>query len=264
MNHTSPPLPRSRLGRTGFEVSRIGFGAFKLGRNQGIKYPQGYELPDEREAAELLNRIVDLGINLIDTAPAYGVSEERVGRALASRRNEIVLGSKVGETFQDGQSTFDFSRAGIESSVERSLRRLDTDHLDLLFLHSNGEDLKILNETDAVETLLDLRTRGLVRAIGMSGKLVEGARQSLVWADALMVEFHVDDTSHAEVIKAAAAAGVGIIVKKGLASGHLPAADALRFVLGQAAVSSVVVGSLSLEHIQSNIAVAAESSGSAD
>ncbi|MDC0262316.1 aldo/keto reductase, partial [Planctomycetaceae bacterium] len=89
------PLPRRPLGKTGIIVSAIGFGSFKIGRNQGIKYPSGYELPTDQECERLLNGILDLGINLIDTAPAYGIAEQRLGQLLSQfpskRRDEIVL-----------------------------------------------------------------------------------------------------------------------------------------------------------------------------
>ncbi len=250
-------VPQRTLGKTGLNVSVIGFGAFKIGRNQGIKYPQAYELPDEQSVARLLNAVLDLGINYIDTAPAYGVSEERIGRAVAHRRNEFVLSTKVGETFQDGRSEYDFSRQAVERSVQRSLQRLRTDVLDVVFIHSNGEDLKILNQTDVVETLLRLKEKGDVRAVGLSGKTVEGAKAALNWADVLMVEYHLEDRSHESVIEEAAACGVGIVVKKGLASGHLPAEQAVRFVLSNPNVASLVVGSLNLDHLKQNLTAAA-------
>ncbi len=131
------------LGRTGLMTSPLGFGAFKIGRNQKVKYPQGYDLPDESAVARLLNGVLDLGILLIDTAPAYGFSEERIGAAVAHRRREFLLSTKVGETFENGISTYDFSGPAIRASVERSLRRLRTDVLDLVFLHSPGDDLGI-------------------------------------------------------------------------------------------------------------------------
>ena len=73
-----------RLGRSNLNVSPIGFGAFKIGRNAGIKYPSAYDLPDQRAVNLLLGGVLDLGITYFDTAPAYGLSEERLGRALAS------------------------------------------------------------------------------------------------------------------------------------------------------------------------------------
>src|SRR5687768_4809484 len=96
------------LGKTGRLVSPIGFGAFKIGRNQGIKYPSGYALPDDVAVERLLNGVLDLGINLIDTAPAYGISEQRIGQFLSHRRNEFTLSTKVGETFEDGHSRYEY------------------------------------------------------------------------------------------------------------------------------------------------------------
>ena len=126
------------LGRTGLPVSRIGFGAFKIGRNQKIKYPNAYDLPTDRDVASLLNGVLDLGINYIDTAPAYGCSEERIGQAIAHRRAEFVLSTKVGELFADGVSSYEYSGAAVRDSIRRSLLRLRTDVLDIVFIHSNG------------------------------------------------------------------------------------------------------------------------------
>ena len=136
-------MERRPLGRTGLEVSPLGFGAFKIGRNEGIKYPQPYPIPSDEEVARLLDGILDMGINLIDTAPAYGTSEERIGQCLASRRSDYILSSKAGEVWKDGHSHYDFSPEAIRRSVEESLRRLQTDHLDLLLLHSDGSDLHV-------------------------------------------------------------------------------------------------------------------------
>ena len=249
-------MQQRRLGRTGLCVSPIGFGAFKIGRNQGIKYPKDYPLPSDSEVDRLLNGLLDAGINYIDTAPAYGVSEERIGRAIAHRREQFVLSTKVGETFENGTSVYDYSEPGVRSSIERSLRRLKTDLLDIVFIHSDGNDLRILDETPVVEILRELKTQGLIGAIGLSGKTVAGASQSLDWADVVMVEYHRDDRSHEKLIADAAARGVGVVVKKGLASGRLSPAEAIRFVLGNKDVGSLVIGGLNGAHIQANIALA--------
>ncbi len=249
-------MNRRELGRTGLRVSPIGFGGFKIGRNQKTKYPAAYDLPSDREVAVLLDGLLELGINYIDTAPAYGLSEERIGRFLARRRGDVVLATKVGETFADGASTYDFSREALRRSIERSLERLSTETIDVLLVHSDGRDEWIQNETDAVDVLREFRDRGLVRAIGLSGKTVAGARRALDWADVLMVEYHLNDRSHETVIAEAAARAVGVVVKKGLASGRLPADAAIRFVLDNAAVASLVVGGLSLDHFRANLAAA--------
>lgn len=242
------------LGQTGLLVTPLGFGAFKIGRNEKVKYPQPYDLPDDASAERLLNGVLDAGINLIDTAPAYGISEERIGKFLASRRNEFVLSTKVGERFVNGESSFDFTATGVRASVTESLRRLRTEVLDIVFVHSNGDDLAIQQQTEVVATLQKLKHAGYIRAIGFSGKTPAGAAAALDWADVVMVEYHLHDTSHSEVIASAASHGVGVVVKKGLASGHLPPEVAIRFVLSNPHIASVIVGGLSLDHLQANIA----------
>ena len=244
------------FGQTGLGVTPLGFGAFKICRNEKVKYPQPYDLPDDATVERLLNGILDLGVNLIDTAPAYGLSEERIGRCLSQRRGEFVLSTKVGERFINGESTYDFSGIAVRASVALSLRRLKTDVIDILFVHSNGDDLTIQQQTDLVPTLQKLKHAGYVRSLGFSGKTPAGAAVALAWADAVMIEYHLQDTSHADVIGSAAERGIGVVVKKGLSSGHLPAEDAIRFVLSNAHVGSLIIGGLSLDHWRANAATA--------
>jgi aryl-alcohol dehydrogenase-like predicted oxidoreductase len=249
-------VPARVLGNTGLIVPALAFGSFKIGRNQGIKYPQGYELPDDRACELLLNAVLDLGMTLIDTAPAYGLAEERIGTFLSSRRDEFLISSKAGERFENGVSVYDFSERALRESVESSLRKLRTDRLDLLFIHTPRDDLPVLNETPAVETFQRLKADGLTRFIGFSGKSVAAAAQSLAWADALMVEYNSQETSHEAVIEQAHRQGVGVLVKKGLASGHLPPNEAIEFVLQNAAVDSLVLGGANIDHLRDNCAVA--------
>jgi aryl-alcohol dehydrogenase-like predicted oxidoreductase len=246
-------VPRP-LGRSALEVSPIGLGAFKIGRNAGIKYAQGYAIPGDDAVTALLHGAIDLGITYFDTAPAYGLSEERLGNAMAGVEG-IVISTKVGETFEHGRSTYDFGAAAVRRSVERSRVRLRRDVIDLVFVHSSGDDLSVIG-SGVVETLQALRQAGVVRALGFSGKSVEGARAALAWADAIMVEYHLDDQTHAPVIAEARDSGVGVIVKKGLASGRLDPAESIRFVLGTPGVGSLLIGSLNLEHLRANVAVA--------
>lgn len=249
-------MVRRTLGRTGIGVSPIGFGSFKIGRNQKIKYAQGYDLPSDAEADRLLNGVLDLGINLIDTAPAYGLAEQRIGQFIAHRRAEYGLSSKVGETFENGESHFDFSAGAVERSVHRSLQRLRTNVLDLLLIHSDGRDMQILQDGQAVAALQKLKQSGLVRFIGLSGKTVEGARAAMAWADVLMIEFHPADRSHASLIAEAGARGIGVLIKKPLAAGHIPAAEAIPFLLNRPEVGSLVIGGLNLQHMRENLLIA--------
>jgi len=248
-------MKRRPLGRTGLNVSELGFGAFKIGRNQGAKYATPYDLPNDAAVAELVKGLLDLGINYFDTAPAYGISEERLG-PLLGLRTDVVISTKVGETFAAGRSVHDYSAQAITISIERSRKRLGRGVLDLVLIHSDGRDLEILEQTDVVETLQRLKAAGAVRAIGLSGKSVAGAERALEWADVLMVEYHPDDLSHAAVIAQASALGRGVLIKKGLASGRLPAAAAIPFILQTSGVSSLVIGGLSLPHFQENARLA--------
>jgi len=247
-------VPRA-LGRTGLSLSPIGYGAFKLGRNQGTRYASPYALPDDAAVARLLAGLVDAGVTYYDTAPAYGTSEERLGLVLP-RSSGIVVSTKVGERFEDGRSSHDFSAPMVRASLERSVRLLRRDPLDLVFVHAHADDLTLSRDTEMVDALVEAKRAGLVRFVGFSGKTVAAARSALAWADALMLEYHLDDRSHAQVVAEACERGVGVVVKKGLASGRLDAATALPFVLSQPGVTSVAVGSLSLERMKANIAAA--------
>jgi aryl-alcohol dehydrogenase-like predicted oxidoreductase len=249
-----------RLGRTEFTLSPIGFGAFKIGRNQGVKYPLSYQLPGDADVAKLLHGTVELGINYIDTAPAYGISEERIGNWLSKDKvTEVVVSTKVGEAFERGTSKYDFSEAAVRESIARSRNRLGVKRLDIVFIHSDGSDLAILNDTDVVRVLIELRDEGAIAAIGFSGKTVEGAFAVISggWADAIMVEYHLHDRSHESVITEAGKRGMGVIVKKGLASGRLNPSEAIPFVLSNPNVTSMVIGGLSLDHMRENVRIAA-------
>jgi aryl-alcohol dehydrogenase-like predicted oxidoreductase len=254
------PILESRriLGRTGLAVAPLGFGTFKIGRNQGIKYPVRYRLPSKRSVDKLLSGVLDLGINYIDTAPAYGLSEERIGEAIGRRRKEFVLSTKAGELFRDGASRYDFSRAATVASVEGSLRRLHTEAIDIVFVHANGGDLDIIENTDVVETLNDLRGQGKLRWIGLSGKTVQGFNASLKWADVIMAEFSHSNTELASVLEKAHRGGIGVVVKKGLESGWLDHTAGIEFVLLQPFVDVMLIGSLNLAHMRQNATIAAK------
>lgn len=245
-------LLKKKLGSTNIEVSQIGLGTVKFGRNQGVKYPSAFELPSDAEIVDLLSLSKDLGINLLDTAPAYGISEERLGVALNGMRHEWILSSKVGEEFVNGESHFAFSKAAVIKSVERSLQRLKTDYLDILLVHSDGQDERLIDEENIFETLALLKQAGKIRAYGMSTKTVAGGLRTLALSDIAMVTLNMTTTDEREVIQYAHQHNKGIFIKKALASGHLQHSvqDAMKFVLAEPGVSSVIIGTINPKHLR--------------
>jgi aryl-alcohol dehydrogenase-like predicted oxidoreductase len=157
-------LERRVLGSTVIEISCIGLGSVKFGRNEEVKYPKHFSLPTDMEIERLLDIAQAEGINLIDTAPAYGSSEQRIGRLLKGR-DQWVICTKVGERFITGKSIYDFTAKKTIESVEKSLRHLNTDYLDIVLIHSDGHDQAILDSTDCMQTLLEMKNAGKIRLI---------------------------------------------------------------------------------------------------
>lgn len=253
------------LGSTGLSVSPLGLGTVKLGRDQGVKYPSGFTIPDDQQALQLLGLARELGINLLDTAPAYGTSEERLGPLLRGQRHDWVIVSKVGEEFDNGLSHFDFSAAHTRRSVERSLKRLETDYIDLVLVHSNGDDLSILREEDVYQTLAELKQTGLIRGFGFSGKTVEGGLLALERGDCAMVTYNLGEQQERPVLDYAARHAKGVLIKKALASGHVcldsgidPVRASFELIFAHPGVGSAIVGTINPLHLAHNVAVAAE------
>ena len=255
------------LGDTGIHTSAIGLGTVKLGRDQGVKYPQGFTIPDDRAAAELLALARELGINLVDTAPAYGSSEERLGPLLRDQRSDWIICSKVGEEFSGGRSAFDFSPEHTVRSVERSLQRLATDVIDIVLVHSDGDDLRIIRELGTLDALAALKARGLIRAFGMSTKTVDGGIAAAEACDAVMVTYNLADQREAAVLDACVRLGRGTLVKKALASGHLaagledPVQASMDLVLGHPGVTAAIIGTINPAHLRGNVAAARRALG---
>lgn len=247
-------LPRRALGSTGIEVSAIGLGTVKLGRNAGLSVAP-FAIPGARAARALLDRASELGVKLLDTAPAYGDSEERLGRLLDGARERWVLCTKAGESFDGRRSRHDFTSEAIRGSVEASLRRLRTDYLDIVLIHSDGRDVEILRHSDALDTLDALKQAGKIRASGFSHKTEEGGRLALPRCDVLMSALSFTDRRQIDVVRDAGERGVGVLVKKALDSGRAPP-ESLRYVAGRPGVSSVVVGTVDPAHLEADIVAA--------
>lgn len=250
------------IGNTDIKVSPLGLGTVKLGRNEGVKYPNDFCLPNDRSIRNLLAYARDLGINILDTAPAYGTSEERLGHLLDNRKDWVITG-KAGEYFSNNRSSFDFKKSSIIASVNQSLKRLKTDYLDILLIHSNGDDEKIINDYDVFETLNLLKKQGKIRASGMSTKTITGGMLTIDNSDVAMITYNPSHTEELPIIEHAKEKNKGILIKKALASGHLdkigsnnPVQDSLKFIFSKEPVNSIIVGTINITHLEQNVASA--------
>lgn len=215
-----------QLGQSGLVVSRIGFGAMTFGQHEyrGFRANVG-----EREAREMVARALDSGINLFDTADVYagGQSEEILGRALVGHRDDVVICTKA--FFRSGTAVMraGSSRRHLLSACEASLRRLGTDHVDLMLVH-NFDPLTPLEET--ARALDDLQRQGKVRYTGVSnfhGWQVEkllGIQQRLSTAPVVANQVYFSllgrDIEH-DVLPQASHSGVGLMTWGPLAGGYL-------------------------------------------
>ncbi len=250
-------MQKRRFGSTDIWLSPLGLGTIKLGRDQGVKYPHAFTIPDDRSAAELLALAKELGINFVDTAPAYGNSEQRLGQLLAGQRDDWVICTKVGEEFENGASHYDFSAQHTRRSIERSLQRLRTDYLDIVLVHSDGNDIDIINNSDALATLEQCKQQGLLRAYGVSTKTVAGGLLAAEKTDGVMITYHTEYTDEASVLDYCAQHQKGVLIKKAFASGHITdTTAALQFVLRNRAVSSAIIGTINPQHLRDNVAAA--------
>jgi aryl-alcohol dehydrogenase-like predicted oxidoreductase len=206
------------LGRTGADVTILGYGAMEL-RGQ----PRSPEIADD-DAGRLLNAVLDGGINLIDTSPDYGRSEELIGSYVSHRRDEFFLASKCGcpmETPADAPPPYphDYSPANVRANVEQSLRRLRTDRLDLVQVHMSPSQT-VLADNQTVETLRELRDEGKIRFIGMSGILPDLTDHLAMNAfDAFQIPYSAVQRDHENLITEAAGQGAGTLIRGGAARG---------------------------------------------
>ncbi|WP_297813984.1 aldo/keto reductase [uncultured Methylophaga sp.] len=257
---------RNAIADSGVSVSPLGLGTVKLGRDKAVKYPEGFKIPDDKQALDLLAQAWDLGINLIDTAPAYGNSEQRLGKLLPQLPHDWVIATKAGEYYDpvSGASRYDFSPGSIISSVENSLKQLNREVLDIVLIHSNGNDKQVIEQEGALDTLNELKRRGLIRATGMSTKTVEGGLLALQQSDLAMVMHNLQYQDEQAVLDQAEKSGKGIFIKKALGSGHIAkdtgSQDIVQanfdFIFKEPAVSSVIIGTINPAHLAENVAKA--------
>ena len=241
-------MQKRALGRTGLELSLLGFGGFHL-----VEVTRA-------EAARLLNTYLDRGGNYIETAAQYGdgVSERKIGEAVSHRRSEYVLATKTGKR----------TRTEALASLERSLRNLRTDHVDLLFMHepqSVAEAQAILAPGGAMESFEEARRAGKARFVAVSGHgRPAGALHSVQNHpyDVLMTGFNYLDRFNfpqleGELLPLCQSKGVGVLGMKALADGflHRDPATAIRYTLSLP-ITSLVLGINSREYLEQDLRIA--------
>lgn len=198
------------LGRTGLEISRLGLGCSWI----GFKLSLG----EVEQAGNVLNAALDAGINFLDTSPCYNDSEELIGRTIAHRRDEYILATKCGHAVRDYKGP-NWTADLVTHSIDRSLRDMKTDYLDIVQLHSCGVD--VLEKGEVIEALLDAQKAGKTRFVGYSGD-----NEAAKWAidsgifDTLQTSYNVtDQRARTRLFKAAKARKMGIIAKRPIANG---------------------------------------------
>jgi aryl-alcohol dehydrogenase-like predicted oxidoreductase len=261
-----------RLGNTGLVVSELALGAGPLG---------GDEL-DDAAAERLVLGALELGITLIDTAPSYGRSEQRIGAALRGRRDQIVVSTKLGYGVP---GVADWTGPCITGGIDAALARLSTDRIDIAHFHSCPVD--VLARGEVLEALERAVAAGKVRIAAYSGDnealrwAIESGRFGVVQCSVNLADQRALDAAIPQAVRA----GIGVLAKRPLANaawrerdqpaapdraaywhrlrtmelpppGAVPAEHALRFVLAQP-VSSVLVGTTSLAHLAAAVETAA-------
>ncbi len=278
-------MQKRNFGKTGLKVSPLGFGAA----------PIGFLETERADALAVLNLLLDHGVNLIDTAACYPGSEIMLGDTIANRRDECILVTKAGHVV-DGASGKEFSPQVITESIDRSLKRLRTDRLDVVLIHSCKKDL--LEKGDALGALLKAKAAGKIRFAGYSGDN-EAATYAAGLPGIEVIETSVniaDQVNIDSVLAAAAKHGHGVEAKRPIANAAWRSVDeqrgiyknyaseykkrltamkldpvalgidgppqkawpelALRFTLSFPAVSCAIIGTTSLDNASANLAAA--------
>jgi aryl-alcohol dehydrogenase-like predicted oxidoreductase len=277
-------VAKRQLGRTGLEVTALGYGAMEL---RGA--PRARDIT-EAQAETILNKVLDAGINYIDTSIDYGLSEERIGRYISHRRSEYYLASKCGclvgaPLAPRGQrNAHVFTRDNVVAGVEQSLVRMKTDYLDVVQFHSSPSR-RTLEEHGALEALLELKEAGKVRFVGMSGTLPHLTEHIAMGIfEVFQIPYSAVEREHEAAIAAAAQKGAGIVIRGGAAKGAptegkqaglqwerwrqarlddlldgmTPMEFILRFTFTNPDLDTTIVGTINPAHLQTNLDILAQ------
>ena len=213
-------LEKRHIDRMNTDVTFLGFGALEIGRNWGMGTDK--ERPEEEVAGQVLNTVLDLGINLIDTASAYHRSEERIGKYVSSRRSEYVLATKCGEHSNEPDTYYDFTYEGVAASIDRSLKLLNTNVIDLLQIHFGPDPEGTLDRGETLHAMQDAQKAGKVRYLGASidGKLAHRCIMSGDF-DVMQMGYNLIHQGNAENIRLCKERGMGVLIRSGLGNGLL-------------------------------------------
>jgi len=225
------------LGKTGLKVSRVGFGGIPIQRI------------DAEGTKVLMHQLVDAGVNFIDTARGYTVSEEYLGYALEGIRDKFILATK----------TMSRDKEGMAKDIETSLKNLRTDYIDLYQLHNVTPDQleKVMAPGGALEALEEARAAGKIGHIGITAHGLEAFRMALdlPWVETIMFPYNIVETQGEELIAKCAEKNIGFIDMKPLAGGAIEDATlALRFICSNPNVTVAIPGMADPKELEQNIA----------
>lgn len=231
------------LGRTGLQVSRMGFGGIPIQRI------------GPEEAKTLIDAVEAAGVNFIDTARAYTNSEELLGQALEGRREKFILATKA----------MSRDKEGMARDIETSLKNLRTDYIDLYQMHNiTVQQLEqVCAPGGALEALMEAKAAGKVRHIGITAHIPESFRAALEldWVETVMFPYNIVESQGAELMEQARAKNIGFINMKSLAGGAIEDAHlALRFAASNPNVTVVLPGMYTPEEVAQNAAAIADAS----
>nr|MBI1232422.1 aldo/keto reductase [Cytophagales bacterium] len=216
-------MKKRALGKTGLEVSEIAFGGVEIGMPYGFGIHSEAEMLQEKDAIRLLCLALDRGITFYDTARMYGQSESLIGKAFKDKRDQVIISSKCRHLRRSDGSLPNDSELPeiISTSLEESLRELQTDYLDLFMLHQ--ADVAILENEAIREAFLRLKASGKVRAIGASTYSVEETTLAIedpAW-EVVQLPFNLLDQRQGSLFRQAEIHGVGIVIRSVLLRGLL-------------------------------------------
>ena len=262
-------LSTSKLGDTGLEVTRLGYGAMAVGN------------VTDHVAELVLNSVLDSGINFIDTSIDYGSSEEFIGKYISKRRSEYFIASKCGcPVITDPKDGHIYTSENIVAGVNQSLTRMKTDYLDFVQFHGSPSQ-DIIEDNGAIDTLMKLREEGKIRFLGSSSVLPSiNDHINMDVFDEFQIPYSALDREHEEVISRSADAGIGTVIRGGVAQGEpgmgrgkteiwdkfsvagldelrgegeSRSAFILRFTLSHPDIHTIIVGTKNLDHLNENI-----------